>query len=198
MSKRLLLGGVLCACTVLAHAETLYVTDILRLGIHEAQDTSDKPFDNLVSGTAVEVLERVPNYARVKLADGREGWVKSTFLVEDKPAQARVAELEGELEGLRRETEAAKAAQRTAEGELGRLSHQAQSSIGSAEAAAATLERLEAENQDYEAKLELYRNSLPWQWVVPALVVALAGGFVAGLWWLDARIRRRHGGFRIY
>ena len=31
-----------------------------------------------------------------------------------------------------------------------------------------------------------------------ALLVTLAAGFVAGLWWLDALIRRRHGGFRVY
>ena len=73
-----------------AAAETAYVTDSLRLGLHAAPDTSDRPFENLVSGTAVEVLERNPNYARVRLADGREGWVKATFLVDAKPAAARV------------------------------------------------------------------------------------------------------------
>jgi len=60
------------------------------------------------------------------------------------------------------------------------------------------LERLEAENRVYEERLEAYRYSLPLLWVIPALVVALTGGFLAGLWWLDARIRRRHGGFRVY
>jgi len=30
------------------------------------------------------------------------------------------------------------------------------------------------------------------------LVVSLVAGFLAGLWWLDALIRRRHGGFRVY
>jgi len=39
---------------------------------------------------------------------------------------------------------------------------------------------------------------VPWPWVVGALVVALGVGFIAGYWWLDASIRRRHGGFRVY
>ena len=38
----------------------------------------------------------------------------------------------------------------------------------------------------------------PVVWVIVALVVTLVGGFAGGLWWLDALIRRRHGGFRIY
>jgi hypothetical protein len=39
---------------------------------------------------------------------------------------------------------------------------------------------------------------LPWPWVLGAVVVALAGGFLAGYWWLDAAIRRRYGGFKVY
>jgi len=36
------------------------------------------------------------------------------------------------------------------------------------------------------------------QWFLGSLFVALVIGFIAGLTWLDKRIRRRHGGFRIY
>src|SRR6185436_12169046 len=71
-------------------AETVYVTDVLRLGLYDAPNSSDKPVENLVSGTALEVLERDASYAHVRLADGREGWVKATYLVTDKPASARV------------------------------------------------------------------------------------------------------------
>jgi len=196
--KRSLLAILLAGCAAAAAAETAYVTDSLRLGIHEATDTSDRPFDNLVSGTAVEVLERNTNYAHVRLADGREGWVKATYLVALKPAQARLAELEAEITALKNEAAAAKGAQRTAEAELGRLGHQVAATTGSAEAVQDTVSRLQGENQAYEERLESYRRSLPLQWVGAALVVALVGGFLAGLWWLDALIRRRHGGFRIY
>jgi len=198
MVNRSLLAILLCGGAAAAAAETAYVTDSLRLGIHEAPDTSDRPFDNLVSGTAVEVLERSTNYARVRLADAREGWVKATYLVELKPAQARLAELETEIATLRNEATAAKEAQRTAEAELARLGNHVATTTGSAEAIQDTVSRLQRENKAYELRLDSYRGSLPLQWVGAALIVALVGGFVAGLWWLDARIRRRYGGFRIY
>jgi SH3 domain protein len=198
MLKRSLLAILLCGCVAVAAAETAYVTDSLRLGIHEAPDTSDRPFDNLVSGTAVDVLDRNTNYARVRLGDGREGWVKGTYLVELKPAQARLAELEAEIAALKNEAAAAKEAQRTAEAELAKLGHEVATTTGSAEAIQDPVGRLQRENQAYERRLESYRRSLPLQWVGAALIVALVGGFVAGLWWLDALIRRRHGGFRIY
>ena len=43
-----------------------------------------------------------------------------------------------------------------------------------------------------------YRGSLPLTWVVAAIGVCLVVGFLLGLWWVDARIRKRHGGIRIY
>ena len=198
MHKRALLCLALGVWAGNAGAETVYVTDSLRLGLHAAADTSDRPFDNLISGTAVEVLERNSNYAQVRLADGREGWVKATFLVAEKPAAARVLELEAELGGFEHSVSAAKTAQAAAEHELAGLRTELQATTGSTESIQETIERLERENLAHEGRLERYRYALPLAWVLPAVVVALVGGFLLGLWWLDAWIRRRHGGFRVY
>ena len=197
MLKRLLPAVSLVLCGV-ANAQTAYVTDVLRLGIHAAPDTSDRAFATLVSGTAVEVLERNTNYARVKLADGREGWVRATYLVTTAPAAARIAELESEVGDLEGTVAAAKAAQLAAEQELGRLTAQFQAETGSTATIEETLERLTAENRAFEERFESYRYSLPLTWVVVAGIVTLVAGFLVGLWWLDALIRRRHGGFRVY
>lgn len=198
MLKRHLLAVALCGFVGSALAETVYVTDILRLGIHQAADTSDRPFETLVSGEPLEMLERTTNFARVRTAEGREGWVKSAYLVEEKPAQARVQELETELSALRAEAGQARAARAAAEQEAHRLGARAAADTSSAEAIKDTLARLQSENERYEARLESYRGSLPLAWVLAALLVAGGAGFAAGLWWLDALIRRRHGGFRVY
>ena len=198
MHKPALLCLALGAWAGSAGAETVYVTDSLRLGLHAAADTSDRPFDNLVSGMAVEVLERNSNYAHVRLADGREGWVKATFLVAEKPAAARVLDLEAEIGGFEHAATAAKTAQAAAEHELAGLRSELQATTGSAESIQETIERLQRENSAHEERLEGYRHALPLAWVLPAVVVALVAGFLLGLWWLDAWIRRRHGGFRVY
>jgi SH3 domain protein len=198
MRKQALLGLALGVWVGSASAETVYVTDVLRLGMHAAPDTSDKAFENLVSGTALEVLERNSSYARVRLTDGREGWVKATYLVTDKPAAARIRELEAEVGRFGTAAAAAKTAQAAAEQELANLRNELQATTGSAESVQETIERLERENEAHLERLETYRRTLPVAWVVPALVVSLVAGFLAGLWWLDALIRRRHGGFRVY
>ena len=197
MRKRLLLIGAICASAALAGAEPAYVTDSLRLSLYGAADGSGDPLENLASGAAVEVLERDPNYTHVRTAAGREGWVKTAFLVTTKPARARVGELEAEIVDLKNDVAAAREAQHAAEEQLGKLARTA-STTAPTEALQAALDRLRRENRSYEERLETYRSTLPVPWVLVALVVTLVGGFAAGLWWLDSLIRRRHGGFRIY
>lgn len=198
MKGKAALLWILGLASSLAGAETAYVTDMLRLGIHNASDTSDRPFDNLVSGTPLEVLERVPNYARVRTQSGQEGWVKSAYLVAEKPAQARIAETEAEVERLRIALEAAESAHDEAETTRDALSRQVAASADSDEAIRETLERLKTENTSYAEQLDAYRGALPFAWVAAAILVTLVAGFVAGWWWLDSSIRRRHGGFRIH
>jgi len=183
---------------IAADAETVYVTDVLQLGIHRAQNTSDRPFENVVSGTSLAVLERVPNYARVRTPDGQEGWVRSAFLVADKPAKTRVAELEAELDAVRTALRERETALLVAEEAAARVSREMEASGNSAEAIQDTLGRLKAENVAYEAQLDRYRHSLPSAWAATAMVLALIGGFIGGWWTLDYKIRQRHGGFRIY
>jgi SH3 domain protein len=197
MLTRTLLIAALCSATGV-HAETAYVTDSLRLGIHAAEDTSDDAFANLVSGTAVEVLERKTNFAHVKLADGREGWVRAAFLVTGKPAQLRVAELEARIGVLEAELAATAKSPQAAGETVERVDPRPAVAAESAAAIEGTINRLQRDNRLYEEQLEGYRRSLPLGWAAAALVVALVGGFAAGLWWIDQRIRSRHGGFRIY
>ena len=198
MLRRLALIATLCACTAVASAETLYVTDSLRLALYASEDMSDKPLANLTSGAPVQVLDRSASLARVRTAAGEEGWVKATYLVPEKPARTRVAELEAELAGLRSENAEYRGARASADESAEQLAKSVAAHKDSAEAMHETVGRLQRENAAYVARLESYRGSLPLPWVGAALFVALVGGFAAGLWWLDALVRRRHSGFRVY
>lgn len=185
-------------CSGVGAQETAYVTDMLQLGLHRAEDTSDSPFRNLASGAELTVLERTTSYARVRTADGEEGWVRSAFLVSDKPAMLRVAEVEARAAELERELEAAIAERDSAKSDAAGIVASAELELAAVEVSRDTLARLQQENSEYQARMELYRGAIPWPWVVAALVVVLGVGFVGGWWWLDASIRRRYGGFRVY
>src|SRR5512138_174913 len=121
MQKRSLWIAAVCGWATLASAEQAYVTDSLRLSVYATADGSGDAIETLSSGAGVDVLERDSGYARVRTAAGREGWVKTAFLVAMKPARARVAELEAEIADLKNDVASAREAQHAAEEQLGKL-----------------------------------------------------------------------------
>ena len=156
MLRRVALTIALCASAAGAAAQTLYVTDSLRLALYESEDLTEKP------------------------------------------ARARVAELEAELAGLRSENAEYRGSRVNADESAEQLARSVTASKDTADAMHDAVGQLERENASYVARLESFRGSLPLPWVGAALLVALVGGFAAGLWWLDALVRRRHSGFRVY
>ncbi len=106
----IILASVAALSPMTAIAETAYVTDNLRLGLHQAPDTGDRAFRYLDSGQAMEILSRDRNYANVRLPNNDEGWVKNAYLVDDKPAKLIVAEITAERDGLITELEETKQA----------------------------------------------------------------------------------------
>ena len=193
-----LLFGLFALLPVLAAAETGYVTDRLMLGLHQAEDTSDRPFRSLESGTAFEILSRDRLYARVRLADGTEGYVKAAYVVDEPPAKLIVNQAQAEAERLTRELEEAKAAFAEPAAVIDSLKSQAAALESELEAAQTRVGDLEENNARYQSRAERYQYSLPYTWVGGAIAVCLIAGFLGGLWWVDHRSRKRHGGIRIY
>ncbi len=193
-----LIIGLLMLLPALAAADTAYVTDNLRLGLHQAEDTSDRAFRYLESGQAMEILIRDRNYANVRLPDGTEGWVKSAYLVDEKPAKLIVAETIEERDRLASELEQARAAFAEPAATIDELRSQAGQLSTELEDARAQITALREENASIQGLKEQYRGSVPLQWVGGVILVCLIAGFLAGLWWVDHRSRKRHGGIRIY
>ena len=197
IKTRLVLLMALCV-PQLALAETAYVTDNLRLGLHQAEDTSDRAFQTLESGQELEILSRTTNYAHVSLPDGTRGYVKAAYLVDEKPAklivaetQAEVDRLQAELTQLRQQFAAPSATISSLEQQLATVSAQLDGSN-------AQVAELTESNDELRRRQSQMQYSLPLVWVAGATAVCLIGGFILGLWWVDKRSRARHGGIRIY
>ena len=190
--------GVLILLPVLAAAETAYVTDNLRLGLHAAENTSDRAFRYLESGQAMEILSRDRNYANVRLPDGTEGWVKAAYLVDEKPAKLIVAETMAERDQLAGELEQAQAAFADPAATIEELRGQALKLSTDLDDARSQITALREENASIQGLKERYRGSVPLKWVGGVIAVCLVAGFLIALKWIDYRSRKRHGGIRIY
>lgn len=181
-----------------AAAETAYVTDNLRLGLHQASDTSDRSFRTLDSGQEIDVISRDRNYAHVQLPDGVQGYVKAAYLVYEKPAKLIVAETQSRIGELESELIRTKDAFAAPAATIASLEQQLSETNGKFEQAAASAEELRAENDKFRRRHEQFKLSAPLSWVGGAAAVCLLAGFLGGMWWIDYRSRRRHGGIRVY
>lgn len=189
---------LLIALPLGASAETAYVTDNLRLGLHRAADTSDRAFRTLESGQQVEVLTQDRYYAHVRLPDGTVGYLKAAYLVTEKPAKLIVAETRAETDRLEEELATLREQFAGPAATIDELERQVAEQKATIDENLARMAELLDTNDAYAERAEQYQYSLPMSWVGAALAVCLFAGFVVGWWWLDYRSRKRHGGMRIY
>jgi uncharacterized protein YgiM (DUF1202 family) len=71
-----------------------FVSDKLVLNVYAEPQQGGGRVATIQTGDAVDELERSGNMVRVRLDDGREGWVGASYLVNDPPAAVRLRELQ--------------------------------------------------------------------------------------------------------
>jgi len=77
-----------------AQAETMYVTDVLRITVREGNGLDYKIVDVLESGQEVEVISSGNEWAKVRLPNGKEGWMAGKYLTSQKPGSADLKKLQ--------------------------------------------------------------------------------------------------------
>jgi SH3 domain protein len=170
-----------------AQAESIYVTDMLRLDMYSTEAMTGPVLLKLRSGDRMELLERKGRYAHVRSEGGKEGWVKSLYLVEEEPARTRVNKLEKSNVGLESTVK-----------ELRVQLADEQKKVSLLEQQQGDAETLRQENADLVNRMSQYKNSVPLYLLFLVMIVALVGGAAGGWYLVDSRSRSKHGGYRIY
>jgi SH3 domain protein len=110
-------GRGLLACAVLAasiavpsglaHAESGWVKDELRLNLRSGPGTQYRIIGVIKTGDSAQILSRGDGWTKVRMADADEGWLPAGYLQPEPPArialsrsQARASELEASLAAL--------------------------------------------------------------------------------------------------
>jgi len=200
--KRLLAIGLLLTGWQAASADPMYVGDKLVVGVYPEIDSEDGKLANLETGDAVEALERQDKYMRVRLSDGREGWVKANYLTAQAPAIVRLKELLA--------SGATPAAPPQLTQELAQLKEQntgllkevdalKQAAAKKAEPTPAPATPLAVASRtepsiDYTGDPE--SGSHLWRWLI-AIVATGAAGFAGGYQTFARRLRRKYGSVKI-
>ena len=202
----LVLAGALLVAA--AYAEPMYIHDKLVVSVYAEADQESDKVSTVESGDAVETLEKADLYTRVRLNDGREGWIKSSYLSAQPPAVLRLRELE-------KQGAAAPATTSSAELETLKAQNAAlQSEVVTLKQAVATAARPAMPMERSGTSMIPSTNTghlegpVPdaapfpiWQhlgWGSAVLAIGAALGFTWGYQLLARRIRRKYGNVKIY
>jgi hypothetical protein len=186
-------AALLVLCTGLAGAQpaafagdSLYVVEQVVVSLNSQADGNGERVAALKSGDRVELIERAGEEVHVRLADGKEGWVRAIYVSGDEPMRPRLQQSEAEVARLK--------------AEVSRLEAQASAtaSMGHADAAPSAAEQPAAPAATlFGAQPESTPHRL-WVWVCLTAIAALGLGFALGWRTLDRSIRRKYGGLKIY
>lgn len=96
--KPLLLAVTLSAWSAGVMAERVrYVSDQLVITLRAGQGDQYKSLRTLVTGTRLEILEEQGEFARVRIPNGEEGWVRTQYLLDALPAKQQLKEVSDKL-----------------------------------------------------------------------------------------------------
>jgi len=192
------LALVLATVTPVSDADTTYVIDQLVVGVTSTADADSERVGQVKSGDKLEVIEREGDETHVKLSNGKDGWLKSSYLTTEPPLQTRLSERNSDVEKLKQEGDK----QRQESGKLKQDVTRLEGELAAARAAhTATSDAppLPAPLHDTVFLREPERpGTTAWPVLLGVAAVMLLVGFVAGWKMLDRRIRRKYGGLRIY
>lgn len=180
----------------------LFVSDKLVLNVYSEADQAGSRVATIETGDAVDELERDQSFVRIRLQDGREGWVGASYLTSDAPAAVQLHELQ------RQQKSTTQAVDKKSADEIARLrkeSEALQAQVKELKAAAAApataddgvLEGASPAPQQAAAVAPAAAGGAVWIW---SLVVVLAAGlaYAAGYRTLARKIHKKFGGLRIY
>ncbi|HKQ14224.1 MAG TPA: SH3 domain-containing protein, partial [Steroidobacteraceae bacterium] len=77
----------------------LFVSDKLVLNVYSEPEQAGSRVATIETGDVVDELERAQGFVRIRLSDGREGWVGSNYLTTDAPAAVQLRDLQRQQKG---------------------------------------------------------------------------------------------------
>ena len=105
--KRIVFLGICVMCfSAVGFAETRYVTDLLKLPLRTGASTEYKILDLVKSGQQLEVVEPGKDWSKVRLPNGKEGYVLNRYLVGQPTSAVQLAKLQTKYTSLRQQATA--------------------------------------------------------------------------------------------
>ncbi len=185
-------------------AETVYISDYSKINMRSGKGTDFRIVSILKTGQQVDLVEVGDGWAKIRLSDGKEGWVLSRLLTDKEPCKRVLSRVETDLAKAREQVLALKKENARLRGQNTALSSEAttnnqvtsqlQEEYDTLKAESAQLFELkqameeatrEAERQKHiavtaESELGDLRSDVNWRWFLSGAAV-LFFGIVIGI-----------------
>jgi Bacterial SH3 domain len=192
-----------------ARAEPAYVIEQLVVNVNSAPDASGERIATVKSGDRLEVLEQVGDQVHVRLATGKDGWIRASYLSKDEPLRTRLTQREADVAQLKDQVSRLESQLAAARATGARPPPTAADAAGTTAAAPVPAVPAEPGARSGEDPGGTSAGSLfagatdegpnrVWPWALGAALAGLGIGFALGALVLDRYIRRKYGGLRIY
>lgn len=186
---RLLAALAALALSAAVSAAPMYVIEQLVVNVMSAPEGGER-IAILKSGEPVEFLEKQGELAHVRLANGKDGWLRASYLMTQEPLRLQLTQRDDQLTQLRQQLAELEERLRTASAAPPAAARAPDSRAPGAEAAPAAAPPLFSAGEGAPRRL--------WPWALGAALLGLGLGFALGALLLDRHIRRKYGGLRIY
>jgi SH3-like domain-containing protein len=191
-----LMMALLWTAAAPAQAQPMFVIDRVVLNVYENPNTAGGKIATLQTGDAVETLDTVEDFVRVRMATGQEGWIRTGFLSVQAPAAVRIKQFEGAP--LAAELNRQRAENYALQEQIKVLTQMTMNQLAAGVAAAAAQNVLLGSSVHSQPTVAANAPGWSW-WVWPAGIgTCLLLGFLLGYQTLARRIRRRYGRLKIY
>lgn len=179
--------------TSVASAETVYIKEDWRIGFYTEPDSNSAGIGLLRMGQALEVVEIGPDYSKIRTENGSEGWVDNRYIVETPTVVQQLAERERQIERLEDQVE-------TLASDSGEDQWQAalKEERLARETAQEKLEAVSRENQKLREQLDPDARLEATITAITLCLVGLVVGFVVGRRVMEAKVRARFHGMKVW
>lgn len=94
------LSLIFCLFSNWVYAETMYVSDLLKLTLRTGPSTENKILAVIESGQMLDVLKSGEEWSQVQMPNGKEGWVLTRYLTPDETNNIKLEHLEAKHKNL--------------------------------------------------------------------------------------------------
>ena len=194
----------LAMLTSYVSAETIFVTDSLKLKLRVSPSNDGDVITSLDSGEKLNLVEKQTKFSKVKTADGKSGWVQSWFLTDKPPATYLVNSVTRENEILTSKLAKANTKLKNFDSETARENESLKQSVAGltnkVKSLTNTRNELEEKLDSQASKLAKYEFAEKYNINLILLVFFLfsfAGGFICSRIWSQLQERKRLWGYQL-